>query len=146
MFLGKYPCALDGENRLSIPTAIRGPLTGAAYITQGFERNLLVLTAAAFHEIYQRVKSLNMADPLARLLLRMILGTANESAGMDDESRISLPLELRKFAGLGERVLLIGQGDYLEIWSPESWSQQEALLGDVEANAARFSMLTVSTQ
>ncbi len=55
------------------------------YITQGFDRNLQVLTAGAFQEIYRKVISLNIADPLARLLLRLILGTATE-LGMDNNN------------------------------------------------------------
>lgn len=145
MFLGKYPCAVDGDNRLSVPSAFRDQLAGGIYITQGFERNLLILTAEAFQEIYRRVTSLNMADPLARLLLRMILGNAQESI-MDGEQHVTVSAELRDFAELGEKALLIGQGDYLEIWSAELWSKQEAILNDADANAVRFSMLTVATK
>ena len=74
MFLGKHHCTFDTQSRLLLPSAVRGQLSGDLYITQGFDRNLLFLTTSAVEEIYERVKSLSIADPLARLLLRMILG------------------------------------------------------------------------
>ena len=145
MFLGKYPCALHGENRISVPSAIRDQLSGGAFVTQGFERNLLILTAGAFQEIYRRVTSLNMADPLARLLLRLILGSA-QALSLESDGHIAIPEDLKNFAGLDEKALLIGQGDYLEVWSPELWNEQEVQLRNAEANTERFSMLTVSTR
>ena len=114
-------------------------------MTQGFDRNLQVLTANAFQEIYRRVISLNIADPLARLLLRLILGSATE-LGVDKNNHLMIPDSLKDFANLHEDILLIGQGDYFEIWSPDLWSRQEAQLRDAETNSARFSLLTVATR
>jgi MraZ protein len=145
LFLGKYPCALHGENRISVPSAIRDQLSGGAFITQGFDRNLLILTAGAFQGIYRRLTSLNMADPLARLLLRLILGSA-QALNAESDGHISIPEDLKDFAELDEKALLIGQGDYLEVWSPKLWNEQEVQLKNAEANTERFSMLTVSTR
>lgn len=145
MFLGKYHCTFDTQSRLLLPSAFSRQISGDLYITQGFDRNLLFLTPGAFQEIYEKVKSLSISDPLARLLLRMILGTMFE-AGTDDKGQIIIPDSLKNFAKLRKQVLLIGQGDYFEIWSPDLWKIQEVQLTDAEANASRFSMLTVSTR
>lgn len=114
-------------------------------MTQGFDRNLQVLTAGAFQEVYRRATALNITDPLARLLLRLFLGTAVELA-VQDGTTCKIPGELKAYANLGEDLLLIGQGDYFEIWAPELWSQQEAQLRDSDANASRFSALTITTR
>lgn len=145
MLLGKFPRTVNKQNRFTLPPQFRAELAGGAYITQGFDRNLQVLSASAFKEIYQRVMSLNIADPLARLLLRLILGTAHELESHDPES-VQIPDELREFARLQQNILLVGQGDYFEIWSPEFWANQEAELRDAETNARRFSALTVATR
>jgi len=135
---------LDARNRITVPPSFKAELTGGAYMTQGFDRNLQVLTANAFQQLYRQAASLNTADPLARLLLRLFLGNAIELP----QARNSLPIadNLREYAGLQENVLLIGQGDYFEIWAPEAWSQQEAQLRDVEANASRFAALTLGNR
>ena len=143
MFLGKFSRTLDNKNRFSVPPAFRGPLAGGAYVTQGFDRNLQVLTSEAFQEIYRTVVALNIANPLARLLLRLILGTAQQ-AGVDADGQLTIPEELQGFANLQQDIYLIGQGEYFEIWSPDLWNQQEAQLRDADANGTRFSTLTVT--
>lgn len=145
MFLGKYSSRLDKKNRLSVPPAFGGELTDGVYVAQGFDRNLQVLTVGAFREIYARIKALNIADPLSRLLLRMLLGMTYESEP-DRDGQILIPDGLKDFALLKEDVLLIGQGDYFEIWSPDLWNAQETQLRDAEANTSRFSVLTISTR
>ena len=143
LFLGKFSTSLEPKNLFSVPAAFRAHLSNRMYITQGFDRNLQVLTADAFQEIYRKVISLNIADPLARLLLRLILGTATELG--TDNNNLMIPDNLKEFANLQEDILLIGQGDYFEIWAPDQWNKQEAQLLDAETNSARFSALTVAT-
>jgi MraZ protein len=145
LFLGKHSSKLDKYSRLSTPSQFREELSNRSYITQGFDRNLLVLTRDAFQEIYRRVVSLNIADPLARVLLRLILGTAHE-VHMDKNGDLPIPNELKEFANLHENILLVGQGDYFEIWSADLWNNQEAQLNDADTNSSRFSRLTVATR
>jgi MraZ protein len=145
LFLGKFARTIDNQNRLKLPSPFKDELAGGGYMTQGFDRNLQVLTASAFQEVYRRATSLNIADPLARLLLRLFLGTAI-ALDTEKKSTITIPDELRKFASIGQDLLLVGQGDYFEIWAPELWSEQEAQLQDAEANSSRFAALTVTTR
>jgi len=145
LFLGKSSTTIDPKNRFSVPAAFRTQLSGGAFMTQGFDRNLQVLTASAFQEIYRRVTSLNIADPLARLLLRLILGTATEM-GVDKSNHLMIPENLKEYANLQVNILLVGQGDYFEIWAPDLWARQETQLRDAETNSARFSLLTVATR
>lgn len=144
MFLGKFSRTLDSQSRFSVPLAFRGSLARGAYVTQGFDRNLQVLTTDAFQQIYRTVVSLNIANPVARSLLRLILGTAHE-AGVDANGDLIIPEELKQSASLNNDIFLIGQGEYFEIWSPDQWDQQEVQLRDAEANASRFAALTVTT-
>jgi len=135
---------MDARNRITVPASFKAELTGGAYMTQGFDRNLQVLTASAFEQLYRQATALNIADPLARLLLRLFLSSAVELP--QAKTSIGIPDNLREFADLKENVLVIGQGDYFEIWAPELWSQQEAELRNVEANAIRFAGLTLGTR
>lgn len=145
MFLGKFSCTLSTKNRFSVPSAFREELGDRAYLTQGFDRNLQVLTDGAFQEIFRHIMSLNIADPMARLLLRMVLGSAHELQ-TDRQGNLAIPEELREFADLRKDAVLVGQGDYFEIWSPDLWAQQEVELRNAESNAGRFSALAVATR
>ena len=145
MFLGHHPTQLKSSNRLSLPAGWRKLLTGGIYLTQGFDQNLLILTAETFQQIYERLSSLNITDPLARLLLRMFLGTASYLELKDSES-ITVPQNLMDYANLKGKVVLIGQGEYLEVWSPGHWAEQEVQIQDAQANAARFSAFNIATR
>jgi MraZ protein len=145
LFLGKHSSKLDKNNRLSPPPQFRDELSNRIYITQGFDRNLLVLTKAAFQEVYRRVVALNIADPLTRILLRLILGTAHE-VHIDKNGYLAIPDDLREFAHLHGNILLVGQGDYFEIWSVDLWSNQEAQLRDADTNSSRFSRISLATR
>lgn len=77
MLLGQYQLFLDGDGLLVIPKPFRELFADGAYVTRGFEQNLLIMSARTFQGIYNRVAALNIADPQARLLLRLILGNAS---------------------------------------------------------------------
>jgi MraZ protein len=143
MFLGQHAHSLDDDHYLTVPAAFREAMTGGAYVTQGFERNLVILTEKAFQELYQRVVAMNIANPLARLLLRMILGSATRLES-DQAGRILLPESLVMFAGLEKKVVLVGQGDYFEIWAPGLWDKQSSDLHDTQANTERFAVLDLA--
>ncbi len=143
MFLGQFPLSMGDDRSVEIPESFREVLAHGAYITRGFEQNLLVMSEREFKETCQRVTSLNMADPSVRLLQRLILGSASR-LDIDGNGRVILPDELAAFAGIQKVVILVGQGDHIEAWAPEAWEKQVCLLEDVETNSARFAQLDLS--
>ena len=145
MFLGKYKHALDIKGRLTIPSRFRELLAAdGAYITQGFDHNLMVLPPTAFEKIYERVNRMSMTDNNARMLKRLIFASA-EKVDVDRAGRILIPEHLRQLADLESEAIVVGLGDYFEIWAPEPWEEQLATLNDSEANAQRFAVLNLST-
>lgn len=144
MFLGQFQHNLDDKGRLMIPARFRELLEGGAFITQGFDKCLMVMTEAYFKQVYERIEAMNLADPTARLLRRLILSNAY-SIEVDKVGRILVPQNLRTFLGVPSGELVVaGQGEYFEVWTPATWAEQMALLQDVEANNARFSTLDLS--
>ncbi len=144
MFLGQFQHNLDDKGRLMIPARFRELLEGGAFITQGFDKCLMVMTESYFKQVYERIESMNLADPTARLLRRLILSNAYP-VEVDKIGRILMPQNLRAFLGIENGELVVaGQGEYFEVWTPALWSEQMAQLQDVEANNARFSTLDLS--
>jgi MraZ protein len=144
MFLGQYHHNLDSKNRLTIPSRFRELLADGAYVMQGFDRNLMVLTASAFAKIYQRSNLMSLTDPITRLLKRLIFSTASH-VDVDNAGRILIPEFLRQVIDLQSEAVVVGVGDYFEIWSPDLWTEQINQLQDAEANAQRFAALDMST-
>ncbi len=143
MYLGQYHLFVDSERHLIIPEPIRAMFVDGAYVTRGFEDDLIMMSDKVFQEVYQRVVALNMADPLARLLLRLILGNASR-IDLSSSGHILIPENLMSFAGLEKEIVLVGQGDYIELWSPPNWEKQSAILLDTAANSERFSHLNLA--
>ena len=145
MFLGQYTGELKPNNRLSLPTDFHELISDGVYLTQGFDRNVLVITKSAFEHMYRHITSLNIADPLTRLLSRMLLGAAS-FLEVGKDGILSLPESLAQFADLTNKVIIVGQGDYFEVWSTDQWEAQKLQLKDFQANAQRFSAFNIATR
>ena len=143
MFLGQFQHNLDEKGRLMIPARYRELLAAGAFITQGFDRCLMVMTDAYFAQVYDRINSMNLADPTARLLRRLILSNAY-SIEVDKVGRILVPGNLRQVIALNGEAIVAGQGDYFEVWNPADWTQQMDQLQDIETNNQRFATLDLS--
>jgi MraZ protein len=143
MFLGQYQHNLDEKGRLMIPARYRELLAAGAFIMQGFDRCLMVMTESHFQEVYERINDMNMADPNARLLRRLILSTAYPIE-IDKVGRILVPQMLREVNGLDGEAIVAGQGAYFEVWNPVEWNEQINQLQDIEMNNQRFATLDLS--
>ena len=144
MFLSQFQHNLDDKGRLMIPARYRDLLAAGAFITQGFDKCLMVMTDGYFKEVYERINNMNMADASARMLRRLILSNAYP-VEVDKVGRILVPQNLREFLGVSSGELTVaGQGDYFEVWTPADWKSQMDNLQDVEANQQRFATLDLS--
>jgi MraZ protein len=104
-----------------------------------------VMTEAYFQQVYERINAMNLADPTARLLRRLILSNAYP-VEVDKVGRILMPQNLRQFIGFDGEAIVAGQGDYFEIWMPSDWTTQMDQIHDTEANNQRFATLDLSSQ
>ena len=143
MFFGQFVHSCDDNNRLTIPANLEGLRMNPVVVTQGFDRNLLVMPVDVFENLCQVVMGLNIADPLARRLQRLLIGNA-DYCEIDQVGMIKLPPSLVEFAGINTEAVWVGQGKYLELWSLVLWRQQEIELQDFESNTQRFASLSIT--
>ncbi len=143
MFLGQYQHNLDDKGRLMIPARFRELLAAGAFITQGFDMCLMVMTEIYFKQVYDRINAMNLADPTARLLRRLILSNAYP-VEVDKVGRILVPQNLRQVITLESEAIVAGQGEYFEVWTPAAWNEQMAELQNIETNNQRFATLDLS--
>lgn len=142
MFLGQYEHTIDEKGRLTIPSRYRELLDGGAYITRGFDQNLMVLTAASFDAISEKIHITSVTDADARALKRWIFSNATW-VEVDKAGRILIPQWLRANAALETTAIVVGAGEYFEIWSPSEWQQEQDRSQDVENTSKRFSAFNV---
>jgi MraZ protein len=144
MFLGQFAHSLDAKGRLTIPVRFRPALATGAYVTQGFDRSLVVYTTESFERLAAQANKLTTTDPEARAVRRVLFGGATEVT-LDSAGRILLPEFLRQYDGIESDTVLVGAGEYFEIWGAASWSGEERSLTDSESNAKRFSAFDLSS-
>jgi MraZ protein len=143
MFLGQYRHNIDEKGRLTIPARFRDLLANGAFVTQGFDHNLRLLTEEAFTSLYQKLSQLNTADSTTRELRRLLFANASQ-VEIDRIGRILVPQFLRDTAGLSSGAVIVGVGDSIEIWSPESWDKQTLQFEDLESDPQRFADIDLS--
>ncbi len=143
MFLGYHPTRLKKTNQLPLPANWRSLIAEGAYLTQGFDQNILIMTPGKFEEIVSSIRALNLADPLARLLTRTFFSAACYVERSDADA-ISLPGNLIDYADLDANVVIVGQGEYVEVWSSGLWQEQETEIHNAKANTERFAAFNIS--
>jgi MraZ protein len=128
---------VDEMGGIKFPESFLALLKTSVVVTQGFERNLLVLPIDSFTEMVRQISAMSQTDPIVRLLTRVLLGNAQE-VKIAASGKIHIPEHLRKLSSLEQEVILVGLGDYFEIWSQTSWEVQLNRMQDFDANANRF--------
>lgn len=121
MLLGTHSPKLDEKGRVILPAKFRSELDSGIVLTRGQERCVYVFSAVEFERVHERIRQAPMTSASARDFLRLFLsGASNEQP--DSQHRISVPANLRDYAGLTKELTVIGVGDRAEIWDTETWN------------------------
>ena len=110
----------------------------------GFDGNLFAFPHDLFILLSNKVRGTSLTDSNSRILRRLLF-SASEELEFDKAGRILLPAYLRGTANLTDNAVLVGNGEYFELWSPEDWQVQLAVLNDVDANKQRLDALDLFT-
>ena len=125
-FHGIHDHALDAKNRLTVPAKARAGLSDGVAVTKGFEQCLQVWPAADYDRVTRdALAGLNPLSPQARDLKRHLYGNT-VSTELDSAGRIMIPAPFLKHAGITKDVVVIGSGEYLELWDRETWHAYDA--------------------
>ena len=125
MFRGINSVALDAKGRLALPTRFREALQercgGHVVLTiDSRERCLLMYPLPEWNKVQQGLEALANMKRNARVLQRLLIGHATD-VETDSNGRLLIPPPLREHAGLQKKIVLLGQGNKIEIWSEELW-------------------------
>lgn len=121
MFLGTYAPKLDDKGRVILPAKFRDELATGIVMTRGQENCLYVFTTADFEELHDKIRQAPVTSKQARDYLRVFLSGAS-SETPDKQNRVTIPANLRAYAGLDRELTVIGAGSRVEIWDSEAWS------------------------
>lgn len=154
MFRGINSATLDGKGRMALPTRFREAAAGPSSADGGLvvtidtkERCLLLYPLPLWNEVQEKLENLPNMNPRSRTLQRLLIGHATDLEP-DTTGRLLLPQKLRDYAQFDKKLVLVGQGRKIEIWSEELWeSRMQEWLSDASvaefADAEEFTGLSV---
>ena len=128
MFRGISSVTMDAKGRMALPARYRDAVAvasdGRIVVTIDMRESCLLLYPLAEWELVQgKLENLYNINPQARLLQRLLIGHATDLE-LDAAGRLLLPSMLRDFGGLKKKLVLVGQGNKIEIWSADHWQQR----------------------
>jgi MraZ protein len=123
LLTGEFKVTLDEKGRISLPAHLRRILNDSKLtLTQCKDNCLWIFPSSEYIELLKDVQSstnpLNKDDRLVRRQLFNSIPVEIDKAG-----RIPVIQSYREFAGLAKECVVLGQGEYIEIWAEERYRQ-----------------------
>ena len=130
MFLGTYEPKLDDKGRVILPARFREDMEGGIVLTRGQEHCIYAFPAQEFEQMTVELRRAPLSSKQARDYIRVLLSGAYKEVP-DKQGRITLPPDLRKYAGLDRELTVIGAGSRAEIWNSQAWNDYLSVQEDV---------------
>ncbi len=133
VFRGVQHINMDAKGRLAMPARQREPLLsrceGQIVVTIDTQAQcLLVYPLPEWEVLEQELQELPSLNKKVKQFQRLVLGYATDIQ-LDGNGRMLLPPSLRDYAQLSKKLVLVGQGKKMEIWSEDLWlAERDAAL------------------
>jgi MraZ protein len=122
LLTGEYSVTLDEKGRISLPASLRRVLNDAKLtLTQCVYESCLWLFPTKEYEekLAQYKRNTNLLTKKDRDFRRRLFNS--HSIEIDKAGRIPIIQGYREFAGLVKDCIVLGQGEYVEIWDEECY-------------------------
>jgi len=116
---------------MAIPSKFQGQLESGAIITRGLDNCLFIFTNEEWKRVADQIKQQSFTTANARAFSRLMLAGAMD-VKLDNQGRILIPGYLSEYAKLGQKVVVAGLYDRLEVWNENAWEKYKK---DTESNA-----------
>ncbi len=127
-FIGEFNCKLDEKGRLSIPSKLRAQFPEAAgnmlVVNRGFEQCLVLYTKEDWLLETAKLSAVDdFMSPEIRKFKRIFTNGAN-LVQIDNAQRILIPKKLLEYASLNDEVVLVANGNKIEIWDQQLYESE----------------------
>ena len=125
MLVGKYQNSIDAKSRMIIPAKFREELGAKCIVSMALDNCLEIHPMEEWEAfVNEKLKVLSSFDPKARQLARYFSSSAVECE-IDKQGRLTIPQELREYAGIEKELVTVGAFEKIEVWSKEAWTKYE---------------------
>ncbi|MEW5895129.1 MAG: division/cell wall cluster transcriptional repressor MraZ [Candidatus Omnitrophota bacterium] len=124
MFYGEYNHGLDPKGRLILPARFREVCVENGYerffLTRGLDKCIFMFAEEEWRQQEAKFKALSFTKKEARSFNRLFFAGAIDVIP-DKQGRFVVPQFLKSYAGINQKVVVIGVSNRIEIWSEELW-------------------------
>ena len=140
-FENSYVHSLDQKNRVFVPAEYRNEL-GTEFVVctpPGSKNCIVVYPTCEWDKYFENLRQVCSGSDLA--LVERIANSTKKRTVADKQGRITLSQDFCEKAGLQKEALIMGVGNRVEIWNPDTW---KATMAEFESNPpAWIEMLTL---
>src|SRR5580698_9518547 len=127
-FYGSFEYSLDAKGRIILPARLRAQFETKRALVSGYmDKCLAIWTPEQFNQHLARAQALEVYGVEGRNLARMLSALSSE-VEIDGQWRVTIPANLREYAGLEPEkpVMVIGALNRIELWQTELWARRMA--------------------
>ncbi len=138
-YFGRFKHQLDARKRVTVPVLWRvyGDEQSYYLAWPHPEGCIAVYPPALQKEFLEKARMIAQSDLEGQRFLRDFFGMASKF-GLDKQGRILLPDHLIAHAGISKAVVLVGLGNYFQIWSAEKITPRDEAPFDFMASMKRL--------
>lgn len=126
-FIGGDEAKLDEQGRFILPIQFKKVLIDyygeELYLCCLDNEKIDMYPLVVYERLLREILRLREYDPVRREFIRRLLG--GKAISLDSRGRVAIPPNLRKRVGIGERVMIISQITFLEVWDYEYYKENK---------------------
>lgn len=123
---GQFECSLDNRFRLAIPAKVREHFAEGVTMSVWFDGCVMVAPRQNWQRIVDDLfGEMNLMDDSQRALSRKLHAQSFDQDVLDKQGRVLVPELIRKLADVDTKVTLVGARDYLELWNPIRFNEEQ---------------------
>ncbi len=125
--VGTFEYKVDEKGRVPLPPRWREELRGGFFLTVVAEKCITGYSEAEWGRVVADLGSDPMPDERTRRIKRQLMADAYR-VEMDAQGRVVLLPVVREHAGITDSAVVVGAGNYFEVWNPEQWRAEKAIV------------------
>ena len=131
MLIGSAVHNLDAKGRIVIPSKYRDDLGSTIFAFKAMDGCIRIYPRDEFMRVLEKLR----AGDVNQIMLRRKISGSAEQLSIDAQGRILLPELLRNKAGISDKVSMVGMIDWLEMWSEDSYEDDDSMTYEEELQA-----------
>ena len=127
LLTGEYEHVIDGKSRVLVSNKLRSQIDvekhgSNFYLVLGANGILCLYPEKCFEQLALASSAVTAAPDESVAFERITFALASK-VELDRQGRVLLSERLRRRAGLGDRIMLVGVRDHIELWNSRDWER-----------------------